>query len=67
MPAQGSCASWDAGGEDDEEEEEEQGAQKPEPESGWQARANGPSPEGGGRRDPPESSVQRPPGKSPKG
>ena len=67
MPAQGSGASWDAGGEDEEEEEEEQGARKPEPESGRQARANGPSPRGEGRQAPPESSVQRPPGKSPKG
>ena len=64
MPAQGSGASWDAGGEDS--EEEELGAQKPEPESRRQAGANGSSPGGGGRLAPAESSVHRPPGKRPK-
>ena len=68
MPAQGSTASWDAGGgedaEEDEEEEGELGAPTPEPESGRRAGGlNGSSPGGGGRLAPPEGSAQRPAGK----
>ncbi|CAL8260869.1 unnamed protein product [Merluccius merluccius] len=63
MPAQRSSASWDAGGA---AEEEERGAEKPEPESGSQARANGSSPGEGGPLAPHESPVQRPAVKSPR-
>ncbi|KAK0133970.1 Ankyrin repeat domain-containing protein 26 [Merluccius polli] len=63
MPAQRSSASWDAGGA---AEEEERGAEKPEPESGSQAGANGSSPGEGGPLAPHESPVQRPAVKSPR-